>query len=67
MNRHLKFLELDYLDVVTPEEIRKKGILTECANFYLRITPKGIDHISEMRRYIKPKYLRALKILEIIP
>jgi len=36
------------------------------SDFYLSITPKGVEHFAEMKPYVEPLYVSALTILGII-
>ena len=37
------------------------------SDFYLAITPKGMEHFAEMKPYVDPLYLSALTILGMVP
>jgi hypothetical protein len=63
----LVFIELGYVKTKMDETRKTEELPYGESNFYLSITPKGVEHFEEMKPYIDPLYYSALKILGLIP
>jgi hypothetical protein len=62
----LVFLDLGYVERKLDGTRKPEEWSYGESDFYLAITPKGVEHFEEMKPFVDPLYIAALTILGMI-